>query len=40
VVAAEKKVRVWLAAKESLPIGTTKVAVRDLIERFESELAR
>ena len=40
VVAAEKKVRLWLTTKESLPIGTSKVAVKDLVDRFESELAR
>ena len=39
VVAAEKKVRIWLQAKETLAIGASKMAVRDLIDRFESELA-
>jgi chromosomal replication initiator protein len=40
VVAAEKKVRIWLTTKETLPIGTAKMAVKDLVDRFESELAR
>jgi chromosomal replication initiator protein len=40
VVAAEKKVRIWLTTKETLPVGTAKVAVKDLVDRFESELAR
>jgi chromosomal replication initiator protein len=40
VVAAEKKVRLWVAAKESVVIGNVTTPVRDLIERIESELAR
>jgi chromosomal replication initiator protein len=40
VVAAEKKVRLWVAAKESVVIGNVTTPVRDLIERIEAELSR
>ena len=39
-VAAEKKVRVWLTGKDSLPIGDAAIPVRDLVERVEAELSR
>ncbi len=39
-VAAEKRVRLWLADQESILIGTKKSPVKDVIERIESELAR
>jgi hypothetical protein len=40
VVAAEKKVRSWLGAKEGLLVGSRRIAVADLLERIEAELAR
>ena len=39
-VAGEKKVRAWLAAKETLALGDRKWAAKDLLERVERELAR
>lgn len=39
-VAAEKRVRLWLADQESVLLGTKKTPVKDVIERIETELAR
>jgi chromosomal replication initiator protein len=39
-VAAEKKVRGWLAGDESLTVGDRKWAVKDLLARVERELGR
>jgi chromosomal replication initiator protein len=39
-VAAEKRVRLWLADQESILVGTKKSPVKDVIERIEAELAR
>jgi chromosomal replication initiator protein len=38
VVAAEKKVRHWLQAEETLPLASRPVPVRELLERMEREL--
>ncbi len=40
VVAAEKKVRQWLAEDADLALGERKVRVRELVERIERELQR
>jgi len=40
VVAAEKKVRQWLADNDDLALGERKVGVRELVERIERELQR
>jgi chromosomal replication initiator protein len=40
VVAAEKKVRQWLAAGTTIPLGQQPVPVRDLLERIERLLAQ
>jgi chromosomal replication initiator protein len=40
VVAAEKKVRGWLADNAELSLGERRVRVRELVERAERELAR
>lgn len=40
VVAAEKKVRSWLDAREDLLMGTRKLPVADVLQRIEAELAR
>jgi chromosomal replication initiator protein len=39
-VAAEKRVRLWLADQESILVGTKKSPVKDVLERIEAELAR
>lgn len=39
-VAAEKKVRAWLASGESVLLGASKVSVAEVLERIEAELAR
>jgi chromosomal replication initiator protein len=40
VVAAEKKVRVWLEKNEELSMGARRIRVRELVERAERELLR
>jgi chromosomal replication initiator protein len=39
-VAAEKRVRLWIAEHESIIVGSNKAPVKDLIARIETELAR
>ncbi len=40
VVAAEKKVRLWLERNEELTLGERRVRVRELVDRLERELLR